>query len=254
MLNRRRQIADVFRPETWLRSRAAHLLSGLGLAVSPQIAGAARKSGRRTDDQERRNDDDKNNREDRDQKNQNERGSDQENGDKASAENRDSEEKSGKRDRNESRSENDESDDQGGSDNGTSRGESRRKDEDSDSRSREASSEDDSGEGGGRRVREFEQEAADPVADPAPPPAAPPTNPNVVIDDTPTSSIADLVVEANEDVIATVSASGGFAFARSGGVTAVTGPDGASIIQTGDVTTPAEPSDDGGNNDLDFAS
>ena len=95
---------------------------------------------------------------------------------------------------------------------------------------------------------------ADPVAPPAAPPAAPPTNPNVVLDDIHTTSIADLVVEANEDVIATVSASGGFAFARSGGVTAVTGPDGATIIQTGDVTTPTEPSDDGGNNDLDFSS
>ena len=68
------------------------------------------------------------------------------------------------------------------------------------------------------------------------------------------------MVEANDDVIATVSTSGGFAFARSGDVIAVTGPDGASIIQTGDVTTgtrgttPPEPSDDGGNNDLDFSS
>jgi hypothetical protein len=67
-------------------------------------------------------------------------------------------------------------------------------------------------------------------------------------------------VEANDDVVATVSASGGFAFARSDGVIAVTGPDGATIIQTDDVTTgtngtdPSEPSDDGGNNDMDFTS
>ena len=51
--------------------------------------------------------------------------------------------------------------------------------------------------------------------------------------------------------------SGGFAFARSGDVVAVSGPDGASIIQTGDVnagtngTNPAEPSPDGGNNNVD---
>jgi hypothetical protein len=71
----------------------------------------------------------------------------------------------------------------------------------------------------------------------------------------PTTSIADLVVEANDDVIATVSTSGGFAFARSDGVIAVTGPDGATIIQADDATTgTTEPSDDGGNNDMDFAS
>jgi hypothetical protein len=87
-----------------------------------------------------------------------------------------------------------------------------------------------------------------------------PANPNVVIDDIPDTSINDLVVQGNEDVIATVSTSGGFAFARSGDVVAVTGPDGASIIQTGDETTgtngtdPTEPPADGGNNDVDFAS
>jgi hypothetical protein len=87
-----------------------------------------------------------------------------------------------------------------------------------------------------------------------------PANPNVVIDDIPRSPIADLVVDANDDVLASVSTSGGFAFARSGDVIAISGPDGASIVQTGDVNTgttgtnPAAPSDDGGNNDADFAS
>ena len=86
-----------------------------------------------------------------------------------------------------------------------------------------------------------------------------PANPNVVIDDIPSSPIADLVVDANDDVLASVSTSGGFAFARSGDVIAVSGPDGASIIQTGDVnagtsgTSPSGPSD-GGNNDVEFAS
>jgi hypothetical protein len=68
-----------------------------------------------------------------------------------------------------------------------------------------------------------------------------------------------LVVDANDDVLASVSTSGGFAFARSGDVIAVSGPDGASIVHTGDVNTgttgasPADPSD-GGNNDVEFAS
>ena len=87
-----------------------------------------------------------------------------------------------------------------------------------------------------------------------------PANANVVIDEVPVTSINDLVVQANDNVIASVSTNGGFAFARSGDVIAVTGPDGASIIQADGVTartngtSPAEPSDDGGNNSPDFAS
>jgi hypothetical protein len=87
-----------------------------------------------------------------------------------------------------------------------------------------------------------------------------PANPNVFIDDFPDTSINDLVVEGNDHVLASVSTSGGFAFARSGDVVAVSGPDGASIIQTGDVTAgtsgtrPVEPPDDGGNNTGDFLS
>jgi hypothetical protein len=98
------------------------------------------------------------------------------------------------------------------------------------------------------------------VADEPAAAVAAPTNPNVVITDIPEISDVELVVEANPDVIASVSSSGGFAFARSGDVTAVTGPDGASIIQSGEIapaptTEPVvEPSDDGGNNDLDFSS
>jgi hypothetical protein len=92
-----------------------------------------------------------------------------------------------------------------------------------------------------------------------------PSNPNVALDDVPDLSEAELVIEANPDVIASVSSSGGFAFARSGDVIAISGPDGASIIQSDDpevgvtldpiVDEPFdEPSDDGGNNDIDFSS
>jgi hypothetical protein len=256
VLNRRRQIADVLKLETWLRSRAGQLLTGLGLAISPQLAEAARKSERRVDDQVRKNDDAGNNRDNRNQKNQNEQESDQKTDDQAAAEDRDTGGKSGKGHRNETGSEVDESSEKGGSTSAKDRGESRRRDADSDSSSRDDSSADDSNQGGRRRVQEFEQQAAETPA----PTTVTPANPNVVIDDIPTTSIADLVVEANEDVIATVSASGGFAFARSGDVIAVTGPDGASIIQTGDVTTgtsgtdPAEPPADGGNNTPDFMS
>jgi hypothetical protein len=234
----------------------SRLLSGFGLAasISPHIAEAARKGQRRANDQERKNDDTGGNRDEQGQSNQKQRASDP--GDeKASAEGRDSSNdsgRSGKRVRDENRNESDEGSNQSGSDSGKSRNDSRRRDDEADSSSRQTSSEDDSNAGSGRRVREFEQRADDPLPDPDAPAAVPPTNPNVV--DIPTTSVADLVVEANDDVIATVSASGGFAFARSGDVIAFTGPDGASIIQTGDVTTPVEPPDDGGNNDPDFTS
>jgi hypothetical protein len=256
VLNRRRQIADVLKRETWLRSRAGQLVSGLGLAISPQLAEAARKSERRVDDQGRRNDGAGNNRDNRNQKNQNEQDSGQKTDDQAAAEDRGSGGKSGKGDRNQTGSEVDESSEKGGSNSAKDRGESRRRDADSDSSSRDDSSADGSTQGGRRRVQEFEQQADETPAQTTVTPA----NPNVVIDDIPTTSIADLVVEANEDVVATVSASGGFAFARSGDVIAVTGPDGASIIQIGDVTSgtsgtdPVEPPADGGNNTPDFAS
>jgi hypothetical protein len=239
-------------------------MSGLGLAaILPRTAAAARKGERRADNDESKNGDGGENRDDRDHRNQNERGSDRGNDRKASSEDADSGDKSAKsekRDRNESRSQDDESSEQGGSDSGKNRGESRRGEDHPDSSSRNSSADDDSDQEGGRRVREFEQQADEPTDDTPALTTVTPANPNVVIDDIPGTSIADLVVEANDDVIATVSASGGFAFARSGDVIAVTGPDGATIIQTGDVTTgtrgtnPPEPSDDGGNNDLDFSS
>lgn len=265
MLDRRQQIASLLRSGSWLRSQTTRVMAGLGLAaISPTTADAARKGERRAVDDERKNDDGGENRDDREHRNQNERGSDREIDRRASTEDADSSDKSdrsGKRDRTETRNEDDESSEQGGSDSGKNRGESRRGDDDSDSSSRDSSPPDeDSSQGSGRRVREFEQQADEPADDTPAQTTVTPANPNVVVDDIPGTSIADLVVEANDDVIATVSTSGGFAFARSGDVIAVTGPDGATIIQTGDVTSgtsgtiPAEPSDDGGNNDLVFSS
>jgi hypothetical protein len=87
--------------------------------------------------------------------------------------------------------------------------------------------------------------------------SATPANPNVAVEDVPNTSPNDLLVQANDNVVANVSTSGGFAFARSGDVTAISGPDGASIVQNGTGTTgtsPTEPSSDGGNNNTDFAS
>ena len=265
MRDRRQQIADLLRSGTSLRYQATRVMTGLGLAAIPPLtADAARKGERRADSDERTNDEGGGNRNDQEHKNQNDQGSDRGNDRNASTEDgksSDKSDKSEKRDRNETRNQDEESSEQGGSDGGKNRGESRRSDDDSDSSSRGSSSADeDSSQESGRRVREFEQQADEPAGDTPAQTTVTPANPNVVVDDIPTTSIADLVVEANDDVIATVSTSGGFAFARSGDVIAVTGPDGASIIQTGDVTTgtrgttPPEPSDDGGNNDLDFSS
>lgn len=86
------------------------------------------------------------------------------------------------------------------------------------------------------------------------------------LDDTPDQNDLDLIVESSDNVIASVGTNGGFAFARSGDVVVVTGPDGAKIIhdpegnispstpQTPTPDEPADPGDDGGNNDMDFAS
>lgn len=265
MLNHRPKIIELLSSGSRLRSHTGRVLSGLVLAVtSPQVADAARTREGRADNQDRKNDDARNNRDTSEEGNQKETEPDQRNDGKATAETSDSSaksDKSGKRDRDESTDDNDESRQQSAADGGTTRGESRRK-SDSDSDSNKTSAEDDdSQQQAGRRFREFEQRADDVPADVVPDATrVTPANPNVVIDDIPSSPIADLVVDANDDVLASVSTSGGFAFARSGDVIAVSGPDGASIIQTGDVsagtsgTSPVEPPDDGGNNDVDFAS
>ncbi len=77
------------------------------------------------------------------------------------------------------------------------------------------------------------------------------TNPNVSLDDVPDVSDADLTVQANPNVIAAVSTNGGFALARSGDITVVTGPDGPRIISTPAGSAPVVPdnSNDSGNQD-----
>jgi hypothetical protein len=236
-----------------MRFRTGRLLAALGLtAFSSEVAEAARKSGRR-------NDDARGNSDDHAEKTPDEQESNGKNDSKDGAENKDAESESGKQDRKQERTSNEESKDQNGSDGAKDRRDASRQNGDSDSTSRRDSSADDSQHGDGS-VREFAQRADEPRDDVPDATPSTPANPNAVIDDIPDTSINDLVVQGNEDVIATVSTSGGFAFARSGDVVAVTGPDGASIIQTGDVitgtngTAPTEPPADGGNNDVDFAS
>jgi hypothetical protein len=257
---------------SWLRSQSGRIVSGLGLAASSwQVADAARKGGRRADGQERK-DDTGNNRDTSEKSTQSETDSDQQNDGKASAESRDSNTKSdnsGKHNRNETASQNDDSHNQSTTDSEKTQGGSQRNDA-SNSDSRHTSGEDgNSHQHGSRHVQQFEQHADKSTGDSSTgdsPNDAPnhtavtPANPNVDMSHVPSSSIADLVVNANDHVVATVSSSGGFAFARSGDVIAVSGPDGASIIQTGNVsagtrgTSPAEPSSDGGNNDMSFSS
>jgi hypothetical protein len=269
VLNRRPLVANLLSSVSGLRSQTGRLVSGLGLiSMSPQVADAARKSERRGDNQARNNDDSGDNQDDRQEPSQNEQEAERKNDDGARSEDLETSDESRnaeKGNRDDRHQEDDVSSEQGGSDGGKTRGDSSRRDGDSDSNSRDDSSADNDSDQGGRRVRELEQEVDEPLEDvpvedvPAPTTITP-GNPNVFVEDIPTTSIADLVVEANDDVIATVSTSGGFAFARSGDVIAVTGPDGASIIQTGDVnagtrgTPPEEPSDDGGDNDMDFLS
>jgi hypothetical protein len=150
-----------------------------------------------------------------------------------------------------------------------------------------ASAEDDTDDadgGGDRRARKFEQSADDDSAQaddgqtdpeltaatdhsPATTPAhigIAQTNPHVDLDDVPAVadvpdlSDAEVVVQANDNVIAGVSPTGGFAFARSGDMTVISGPDGPRIIQgtIEEVVVPVddEPADDGGNNDVEFSS
>ena len=95
------------------------------------------------------------------------------------------------------------------------------------------------------------------------------TNPNVNLDDVPDLSDADLTVQANPNVIAAVSTNGGYALARSGDITVISGPDGPRIISTPAGSTPTPPSnngnsgsgdnsgntdDSGGNNNVDMVS
>jgi hypothetical protein len=268
VLNRRRQIIELFSAESWLRSRSGRVLSGAISAITaPQIANAARNGERLGDHQDRKNDDSANKRDLSEENNQSKTESDERTAEKDSAEPRDSAGKSdnaGKHVRDEGTNANSGGREQRASDSGKSRGDSGRTD-DSGSDSKNNSTDDDGSHHGVRHVLGFEQKATGPTVD-SPPNTMPhatfvtPANPNVVIDAAPDTSINDLVVQGNDQVIASVSTSGGFAFARSGDVIAVSGPDGASIIQSGDVnagtsgTSPTAPSDAGGNNDVGFSS
>jgi hypothetical protein len=266
VLNHRRQLVGLLGSGSWLRSQTGRVLSGLGLAVtSSQAANAARNGERRADDQDRMNDDARN-----DESNRSETDSNQRDEGKSSAKNRDSGAKSDdaeKRDQSESKNENDDGRAHKATDSGKTRGDSQRS-SDADSDSNKSADDGDSQHHGGRHLRGFEQKAADEPTSDSPSDSTPPSdvpdsssatpaNPNVAVEDVPNTSPNDLLVQANDNVVANVSTSGGFAFARSGDVTAISGPDGASIVQNGTGTTgtsPTEPSSDGGNNNTDFAS
>jgi hypothetical protein len=234
-------------------------MTALGLlSISPEVASAGRRSQRRNDNQGRNSDEAESNPDGGSEKTAKEQEPDAKNASTAGVEGEDTSEnsgKSGKHERNQQQTAGDERVDQNGRDAGKSRDNSSRRNDDSNSSSSETSGADGESHRGGRQDREFAQQA-DPALDDSPREA----NPNVFIDDVPETTIADLVVEANDDVLASVSSRGGFAFARSGDVIAMTGPDGATIVQTGDVSTgtrgtdPVEPPDDGGNNDPVFLS
>ena len=252
-------------------ARSGRLLFGLGMAAAlPESAFAARKEKGAEDD---KNSDKQERRETRTEEDNQDQGStsaekSEKFGKDSADDGRDSKDqesndRSDKRDRRDDRSEGDDAVDQESED--SVRRSATRKQEAGNSSS------DDDGDGGrnGRRTEELAQNrnrddepAVDETVDDVPTTPTVPSNPNVPVDTAPDPTDADLFIEANPDVVASVS--GGFAFARSGNVIAVSGPDGAQIIQTDgtgeptDVVTPApspdEPSDDGGNNDVDFAS
>jgi hypothetical protein len=270
MLSRRPQIVDVLKSGTGIRSRTSRLLAALGfVAISPEIADAARRNGRRNGNQGRNNDEAQSNQDARADKTQTEQESDGKNGSKASAQGEDTGEKSGKagkHNRNEGQTGSDESSDQSRSGDEKSSGDTKQRSSDSSSSSDETSTADEtSHHHGGRRIQEFAQGADGPTHDASVDHAlhqssANLADPGVFLDHVPDASIADVVAQSSDDVVAGVSSSGGFAFARSGDVIAVSGPDGASIVQSGDViagtrgTSPVEPPDDGGNNNPDYFS
>ena len=264
MLSRRPQIADIVGSGSEMRSRTGRVLAALGLvSLAPEVAAAGPSNVRRNDSQGLDTADDQ---DDRAAESEDKQESDRKNDSKAS----DKSGESGRHDRDQERSANGGKSEQDGSDGDKSRGDSPRRNAESESTSEKNTSADDSSHHHGHRhVWSFEQKAG--ATDGASPTnstsdhvpnatTATPANPNVAIDDIPDTSANDLVVQGNDDVIATVSANGGFAFARSGDVVAVTGPDGASIIRTGGESTgtngtnPSEPSPNGGNNNVDFAS
>jgi hypothetical protein len=281
--NRLFQLAPWRKAGSWILSLSGRLLTGVGLAVvSPTVASGARKNDRREDDQ---NANDRGKEETKEDQGSNNQGEKQQTGEKSDqdtnknsgpqSESHHAEDKNAKREQHNDRaSEKDHvSDESAGDERGrvTHRQEARAEANDAGGSNNDG--------GNTRRTQELEQRrnrddepADEPPADepPAEEPTTPapvvPTNPNVPAD-TPTGipelTDAELIVQGNEDVIASVSTSGGFAFARSGNVIAISGPDGAQIIQSDepifepDVApspAPEEPSPDGGDNGMDFTS
>lgn len=247
-------------------AQSGKLLFGLGMtAALPQVGTGARKDKRNEDDADAR----------KEERRDAEAGDDSRDKDKQKDANADNTDKSGERLKDETQEPKDRTEKQGRRDeraenddtsvNDESTGGTRR----SVSRKQEADA-DDSDDGSGRqrrteelaqdRGRDDEPNLGDTTDDIVPTPTVP-SNPTIPVDTALDATDADLFIEANPDVIASTSTSGGFAFARSGNVIAVSGPDGAQIIQTDDpdaIVTPSPspnpPSDDGGNNDVDFSS
>ncbi len=273
----RLSLASWRKARSWIQSWSGRLVSGFGLAmVSPEIT-SARKNGRRVDEQ-RAKDSKQGDSESNTKKQQDaDQESDKQNRDKNTSSEADSqveaqsaEIKSEKRARRDERQAEEETatDESAG---GGSRRVSRRQEADSSSNENPNTSAD---EGTTRHSKDFaqyrnrteEQEAEASVENPVTPGQIATSNPNVLLDDLLLDAGAfnvGSVVEGNGDVVANVSPGGGFAFARSGNVVAISGPDGATILHTDDPdyrvstnTAPraTEPSPDGGNNDVDFTS
>lgn len=247
--------------QSWLSSQSARVLSGLGLGVAAtNFAEAARDQKARDDrngsgqDNQRNSDSNHDNRNDggqnrdaahRDDKNQ---ASDQT--DKHSANHDDG--KSNRSDKqgsggNDSQK-NDTNDDGNGHTHHASRHQTAYVDE-SDS----ASPDNGHGDGGSSFHEELQKnkDAVDTTPTPTPAPTTP-SNPNITVP-APDQNDVVLTVQSNPDVVAQVSTKGGFAFARSNGVTVISGPDGPTIIQSTPGETPGggnQPPSEGGNNEV----
>jgi hypothetical protein len=241
-------------------ARSGKLLFGAAMAARlPHAASAARKNkDAETKDESRKEErhDARAQDESRDGQNKSAAGADET--EKSSSRSKD--EKQEDSDRTERRQQReDRSDERDDSDNQQSSGEERR----SVSRKQEAASDDsddDGGHRGGRRTEEFAQDRGrddepnvDDTPDDVPTTPAVPGNPTIPVPTTPDTTDADLFIQSNPDVVASVSTNGGFAFARSGNVIAVSGPDGAQIIQSDNpdavvtpTPSPGVPPSDGG--------
>ena len=195
----------------------------------------------RNDNRNQGNKDDKDDKDNSDDKNQREESNRQE----TKAESKDNDKNASKEDK---------SSDENTNDDGGNNNDSHHR------RSYEAAQKSDGGGGGGGGRNNDDEPATTPTPTPS---GVTSTNPNVNVGTTTGGDDVELVVQSNPDVIANTSAKGGFAFAKSNGVTAISGPDGAKIIQSGTTetvtvpgtTTPTEPPSDGGDNNApDFAS